>query len=548
MTLDLNRYCECGHGVRDHRTGVTSPARPVPLATRHVVPVSNNGKPLRPSGRRELRMPWPEPRCQCSLAPALPNETRRRTRVVRSAQDCVRRLSGGLAREPGSGYAEILVVRRLWPVGPFVLLAQTSSVRPSVPCSRRSAYCGRGGGTAPLLASNAPRATATNGGPRLVPVEASRWRGPDVPTMIHAEEPRGKSSPRSLTNRADLPPETGSQPARVRYDTIRLRGRVGGHHLTNRRRSEHLDRLTGEVSLRSSSGYEVLPTSGVAVLADDRYGPYASFEMSVPKVLRGSNLVAASVPEVKRVVRAVHAEAAAVVDWLDDWPELEVRRIDLVRDVHGVHGIAEILDRLAVVPQARGRHRRRYTDATRGHAQSLTVGTPGRWQATAYDKGAERLHAARRARTPWADPNGSPEASAAHGQMRIEIGVRAAPLQERLKSTQLSNILKEDLMTATAEHYFNRARFGTAVGGQAKLAVAFRQMSQHPEERRKIDRLLGMLVLGSSGLPQTASENTINEHMALARKYGLTAADLTVSDRSTVRLDWNSASVCEVAA
>lgn len=170
-------------------------------------------------------MPWPEPRCRRSLAPALPHETRRRTRVVRSAQDCVRRLSGGLAREPGSGYAEILVVRRLWPVGPFVLLAQTSSVRRSGPCSRRSAYCGRGGGTAPLLASNAPRTTATNGGPRLVPVEASRWRGPDVPTMIPYEEPAGKAALDHLTNRqANASPCEATQPGRDAHRHPHLHG------------------------------------------------------------------------------------------------------------------------------------------------------------------------------------------------------------------------------------------------------------------------------------------------------------------------------------
>ncbi len=365
-------------------------------------------------------------------------------------------------------------------------------------------------------------------------------------TIITGDAATVNSSGERSTNRAKATPVSGAY-LPIGLDTIRVSGRVTNYSLCDRRDWTHLDRLTGELVQRSSSAYEVLG-SRVALQADERFCRRVSFEVSIPNYLWGDNLAPASVEQVKSAIAAIHAESASLVDWIDDWPDLGLRRVDLVRDLHHVADVVGLLDRLGAVPQANGRVRRRYTNPHLGHAESLTIGTARRWAATAYDKQAERLHAAARCRDGGERALLLQQAERARGQVRIEIGVRARPLHERLHGTQVRHLLREDLMAETARHYFDQARLGTAVGGEDKVRRVAREMASDPKMRRCRDRFFGMLMTEALGLDQTASHNVIDEHMALRRKLDITPADLVVPDRPTIRVDWDTASVTEVAA
>ena len=65
--------------------------------------------------------------------------------------------------------------------------------------------------------------------------------------------------------------------------------------------------------------------------------------------------------------------------------------------------------------------------------------------------------------------------------------------------------------------------------------------------KKMADKMIGILMRDAIGLPQVASEETVREHRALARQYGLTPADLTVSDRPTIALDYQSGTLRRAA-
>jgi hypothetical protein len=96
----------------------------------------------------------------------------------------------------------------------------------------------------------------------------------------------------------------------------------------------------------------VLPETGVSVRADERYGKHITFEVSVPRQRTGSNLRASSPVEVLEA--AIHAETSKYADLLDDWDDLQVSRLDLVRDLHGVPDIAQVLGPRVVTGDALG--------------------------------------------------------------------------------------------------------------------------------------------------------------------------------------------------
>jgi len=92
-------------------------------------------------------------------------------------------------------------------------------------------------------------------------------------------------------------------------------------------------------------------------------------------------------------------------------------------------------------------------------------------------------------------------------------------------------------MNNTARHYFERAGLGTPVGGTSRLLAAIDAISR-TDDAKKISRLAGILLLQAHGRPLNVGRTCRDEHLALARRYGLTAADIALQDGPSVRLDW----------
>jgi len=239
---------------------------------------------------------------------------------------------------------------------------------------------------------------------------------------------------------------------------------------------------------------------------------------------------------------AIHAETSKYADLLDDWNDLQVSRLDLVRDLHGVPDVAQVLDRLAQVP-SRGKTREQYNDPRRGGAQTLRVSTARRWSVTAYDKAAEQTSAAGRTSDPERRAHHRRQAVLAKGQLRTEVGLRSEVLRERQGTTRCDALLKQDVMDTLARHYFDAAGLGTPIGGLSRIGEALDAIAANPQEAKMSDRMIGILYQQGLGRPPTASANTVADHLRLARKYGITAADLVAGDGPTIRLDWDSARV-----
>ncbi len=359
---------------------------------------------------------------------------------------------------------------------------------------------------------------------------------PDRATYGNAATSRGRSTP---VLEADQRRRTG-------YDTLGVVADVRGEGLAFRSSGSHLDRSTGVLTPRSERAYETL-ACGVALQSKPDQPGRVYFECSVPRLVNGSNVSPATAAEVLQAVYQVRDEGAALVDWLDPPETWRLTRVDCVRDMPQVKDLSGLLSRLASVPRPATTAQVRYNEPRGGHWQSLAVRVAQRWQVTAYDKGAERLHAARRA-DHTTQPRLMAEALVSRDQLRVEVGLRHRVLRDRLDVVRVMDVSNEELLMGVAESYFKRSGMGTEVGGPSKVFSVLSSMLASPDERKMADRLVGMLVIESLGLDQPASDNTLDKHMALARRYGLTPADLTVEDGPSRRIDWRTSSVVEGAA
>ena len=242
-----------------------------------------------------------------------------------------------------------------------------------------------------------------------------------------------------------------------------------------------------------------------------------------------------------RVVRDIHASASSRVDWLTNWSELHVSRLDLVRTFEGIDDIHATLQALARVPLQRAPLQKVFNDPKRGGVETLNVYRPGRWSTTAYDKAEEMLRAASRTadRQHREDLRDKAGALRQRGHLRTEMSVRTKRLRELHQTTRLLDLLQEELMNATAERHFRAAGLHSQVGGRQKVAAVLREIATGPSSGI-LPGLVLMLTQEALGLPVTASPNSIDAYRALAKRHGLSAADFHLEDHPQTRLDWNS--------
>ncbi len=83
----------------------------------------------------------------------------------------------------------------------------------------------------------------------------------------------------------------------------------------------------------------------------------------------------------------------------------------------------------------------------------------------------------------------------------------------------------------------------TPVGGVRRLDAALARMALYPKHSKMVTRLTGILYQQVRGLRPTESRNTMAKYLAVARLYGVTAANLVLEDLPTVRVGWETATV-----
>lgn len=315
---------------------------------------------------------------------------------------------------------------------------------------------------------------------------------------------RGRHGATAATDRRRYPPNTGHPPVLV--DTLRLRGPVGAAALD----SLPVQRRATSGGRATSSGAEVKLQPGVTLSVDDwRHGLEAVLEFSAPRLHYGANDRGATLEHTHEMAAQLYEEAATHVDWLCEVDQLQLMRLDLVRDFQVPAWAARgHLTALAQIPAARARTET-YTGLGSNMVKSLYRKTD-RWHARLYDRSAS---------TSGAPLEGT--------TVRYELQLRSRSLNDR-GLRQLSD-LNEAHGAQLLRQYFDRCRFGVGVGPVLdKWAQALSGCELSSLARRG---LLGQLVCDAIderwGAVRDDRDRTASKHRQKAAGLGLMPGDLT---------------------
>jgi hypothetical protein len=341
------------------------------------------------------------------------------------------------------------------------------------------------------------------------------------------------------TNRPSNQSLSDSPPSHRLLDTVRVTGPIKGHCL----REVNVKRLiagTGEFNDRVTSATGFLE-SGTKILVRTNGGLSATMERSLPNISRGNNVKASTVEEARDALSYIYDEAAHFVEWDCELKDLHVRRADVVGDFDGVLHLDALLNGLARVSVPRCRSTKVYTDPQRGGAKTLSRSVPGSWQASVYDKHAEVLHRARRARTPDRRDYLTHLAGELAGRARFEVSVRTQPLL-RAGVITVSDLFTESKLLYLREYYFQRACFDHAVGGAPHLEAVARGLAAAGDPRYSdYFKAISMLKAEAWGLPcPVTSTTTQRKYRALLKDLDVSAADTTNMTGPAVALDLSS--------
>jgi hypothetical protein len=321
-------------------------------------------------------------------------------------------------------------------------------------------------------------------------------------------------------------------------DTIAVKGRIGDHRILDTRQRQSVDPGTGEITTELLGAEGVLP-GGVRVrIAHHNNQSWARIEQSVPNYLHGINIDCTPLHDALGAVRLWHEQASDFVDWVEDADHLLVMRTDLPRDFHGVQNIDHLLTYLSRLPVSRATLNERYADGQRGNAQTLRRGVLRSWVATAYDKTAEVRYQASREKDPMRRDFLASQADRIPNRLRFEPSLRR-PYLER-KGVRIVSDLNDHVLSHISRDIFDRARFGEQVGGGPHLHEVLRQLSEtDPDNVGFVGPVLATLYWEALGIPDQACGKTAQRNRRLAKKWGISAADILSSEAAPVMLDYD---------
>lgn len=346
-------------------------------------------------------------------------------------------------------------------------------------------------------------------------------------------------STRSPTNRARKGASLAPRPV-TGIDTIKVRGRITEHNFKTVRVTQQVVADTGEVTLVHPFGEQRLPGGPMLRLVSQGGEPFATVEFSAPRFCRGHNAQPATTDEVLAAVSEVREQASGWVAWCPTVEALEVFRLDVVRDFHGVGSPSDLLNALDYVPAQRRVVSQRYSDPVRGGAETLRRGTKGRFAATLYDKHAEVAQAARRAEAKQQAHAVDLLAAlpGVRGQVRFEASLRRPVLLEKGLRT-MSDIVSTDL-DAIARDKFEQMGYDKPVGGQSHLFRVLAALQGTPEYK-DVPGVLGYLFCTAGGLTEPHRDpRTARRYRRLASDWGLSPADVALTPSSMLGLDFTT--------
>lgn len=341
---------------------------------------------------------------------------------------------------------------------------------------------------------------------------------------------RVTSRSRSPQNSCSL---TSNQPF-VGADTIRVRGRVGDFCLEGFDYHHYCRTPEGPV-LRSARTHI---TKGVNL--ELRVNPRhtddseATFELSVPSILREDNLAPASGDEVRYAVTSIAQLAGSLVTWKQEPTAFDLMRVDVARDMKYRRraDFNAFIEGQRLLPVSYKAPVQTWEDID-GYT-NLRWGQGGRWRFSTYDKAAEMYHQA--AKRPQDRCYLNRLAQQAEGTIRTELLLRRPVLKEKGIST-LSD-LTEERMNSLHHSYYRRVGLDKEVGGLDKVKAAVVMASE--EDYKVALDVIGMLEMQAMRLPVPRSQPTLDKYRKVAERLGLSAADFVRGRESSLRLDYES--------
>lgn len=302
-------------------------------------------------------------------------------------------------------------------------------------------------------------------------------------------------------------------PAVVGVDTVavslpcRSAGRVGS---LSWNAAETVDPATGEIhSRRTSHRLELGDGFFNPRLVDgSRLGPRVELEFSVPRWLRGTNNVAASVGEVRGALADVglHLRDRCEVDV--DVEAAWLRRVDLVRDFSGATNAPALLLGLSrLAPAHRKIRTSLHTTQVAGQERpSCLVRQTTEYLGRVYDKSLESSQRP----TPAPDEH-----------VRFELQLRGSILaKEGLRSLQ---DLERAFADGIAKRYFRRLAFDREVLCGGGMESALRRVSPNltDAERKQLPTAVGLEVLRQFDVAPVMCDKTLRRHEALLTRLSL---------------------------
>ena len=284
-------------------------------------------------------------------------------------------------------------------------------------------------------------------------------------------------------------------------DTIRVSGPITDHSF---------DRWNETCAPDENGNVVTLNTWGYTYIGSFRLdlrdqGKSAVLEGSIPRLRVGNNLQPASVAETVSALDGLLHESSTFVSWGVTADGLQLNRLDLDRDFHGVPDPSTFLGNLGRLPR---RRTARFTGDSSLN-ESLKVATTT-WQATLYDKHAES-NSVRREHTE----------TAREGHMRFEVRLRSKALRKQ-GLVRVADLQRVDL-DSVVKGYFDRAGFNEVVGANEPLAVTLRRYVDHPSYKAA-PAALGQEVMRSIGLPIPGAPATLRSRRAAGEEMGIIGA------------------------
>ncbi len=323
-------------------------------------------------------------------------------------------------------------------------------------------------------------------------------------------------------------------------DTIRVRGRIHSSDMPYWRKRGCIDLRTGEEVEHLTGEYAALTDQIFLNVREYPGGVYAALEFSVPTYLRKHNLQPASLDEAQHAVTALHQQAVALVEWAVSPEDLQVSRLDIVRQFSGITHQGALFEAITQTPCSRLSISSEYRHPNTCRLETIVRGVKDRWRANLYDKQAE-MHTRSR-QTAEATNTALREAALyAEGVVRYEAQLRRPALRD-LGVHQMGDL--PALQRALQQHardLFRRSGYDTSTGGTDKVVAAMRRMRSTPSDYKHVEKMLGYLVRVALGEPPGMGRDATAGAAKLAARYGLTPADMRGGGGAHVRLDYDVA-------